>query len=225
MTPAEARFRKVEAVLNKKLEDYRHDKISTGVVFRDLSAPAYHYKNQFLSWRWTFVRDTQLDGETKRLSVSIGYCEPLDGKDKVEIAVRAEVFQPGQVSRIDRKDERSLAVEQLESDSFVTFIENGFARGQTLLAEKLTASPAINDAVQTAISHDNTIVEVTTGWEKVNEVVSMRKPLSPSVRRALNGDRRLRNWSSEDTPHNRAEEGYTDDQAKVAISFPKASQA
>jgi hypothetical protein len=89
----------------------------------------------------------------------------------------------------------------------------------------ITASLAINDAVRKAIADENAIAEMITGWEKVNEVVSMRKPLSPSLRLALNGDRRLRNWLSEETPHNRAEEGYTDDQAKVAISFPKALQA
>jgi hypothetical protein len=89
----------------------------------------------------------------------------------------------------------------------------------------ITASTAINDAVQQAIADDNAVEEITVGWEKISEVVSMRKPLSPSLRFALTGDRRLRGWSSERTPHNRAEDGYTDDQAKVAISFPKSPEA
>lgn len=135
MTPAEARFRQVELVLNQKLGCYRNDKISTGVVFRDLSASTYHYKNQFLLWSWTFVRDTPLDGETQRVSVTIDYGEPLDGIDKVDIVVRGEVFQSGQVSRIDRRGKHSLAVEQFMAAPFVTLIEDWFTRGRTLLAE------------------------------------------------------------------------------------------
>jgi hypothetical protein len=136
MSLAEARFREVEVALNKKLEAYRNSEISTGVIFRDTGSPTYHYKNQFLSWSWTFVRNTPLDGETKRISVSISYGEPLDGKDIIEVAVRAEVFQQGQVSRIDRMDARCFGVEQFKSVSFATIIEMEFDRGQTLLMQR-----------------------------------------------------------------------------------------
>jgi hypothetical protein len=136
MSAAETRFREVELILNKKLGDYRNDVASDGVVFRDLSAPTYHYKNQFLSWNWTFVRDTPRDGETKRVSISLGYWEPLDGKDKLNLTVRAEIFQQGQISRIARNEERSLAVEQIEPIPFAILLEDEFKRGRTLLEQK-----------------------------------------------------------------------------------------
>lgn len=136
MSPAEARFREVEAILDSKLDEYRKDKASADVLFQDLSARTYHYKNQFLSWSWRIIRDTPLDGETERVSVSIDYGEPRDGKDEVEIAIRAEVFQSGQISRIDRRGERNITVEQFVAAPFVTFIEDCFARGRALRAEK-----------------------------------------------------------------------------------------
>jgi hypothetical protein len=89
MSPAEARFREVEAILDSKLEEYRKDKASPGILFQDQSARTYHYKNQFLSWSWRFIRDTPLDGETARVSVSIYYGEPFNGKDEVDIAVNS----------------------------------------------------------------------------------------------------------------------------------------
>jgi hypothetical protein len=40
------------------------------------------------------------------------------------------------------------------------------------------------------------------------------------LREELSGDQRLRYWSYEGSPHNRAEEGFLDDLAKIAIAFP-----
>ena len=82
-------------------------------------------------------------------------------------------------------------------------------------------SSAIDEAVKKAIADGNAVTEVSTGWTNVQKVVHMRNPLSPGLRASLSGDSRLRAWLTEPTPHNKAEEGFTDDGAKVAIVFPK----
>ena len=88
----------------------------------------------------------------------------------------------------------------------------------------ITSSPAINDAMRKAAADDIGVDEISTGWTKVRADVRMQKPLTSSLRAALIGDPRLRYWSWERSPHNEAEEGFVDDQAKVGISFPLAAQ-
>ena len=84
----------------------------------------------------------------------------------------------------------------------------------------MTSSPAIDDAIAVAEAEGNMLVEVSTGWSKVREVAHMRDPIGPASRSKLGQDKRLRAWASERTPHNRADEGFTDDVEKVSISFP-----
>jgi hypothetical protein len=82
-------------------------------------------------------------------------------------------------------------------------------------------STVIEQAVQLAVAIGNEVVEVSEGWTKVEQVVHMKRPLVASVREALMGESRLRHWTIDPTPHNAAEEGFTDDATKVAITFPQ----
>ena len=84
----------------------------------------------------------------------------------------------------------------------------------------MTISEAIDEAVSKAASDGNGVEQVSTGWEKANEVVHMSKPLTAALRQKLDTDDRLRYWFTRPTPHNSAEEGYTDDSTKVVILFP-----
>lgn len=84
----------------------------------------------------------------------------------------------------------------------------------------MTHSDAINDAIELAQEEGNSLVEISTGWEKVREVAFMAQPLSDHLRQTLGSDLRLRFWHVSKTPHNREECGFTDDFGKVAISFP-----
>ena len=85
----------------------------------------------------------------------------------------------------------------------------------------MTQSEAIDSVIENAISDENKVLDITTGWTKVRAVIRMELPLSTRVREIFDKNNRLRSWSSEGTPHNRAEEGYTDDIDQIAISFPK----
>jgi hypothetical protein len=83
-------------------------------------------------------------------------------------------------------------------------------------------STAIEQAASVAVTDGNSVAEVSEGWTKVKQVVHMRDQLSPTVRQKLAADPRLRYWRTEPTPHNKAEEGFTSDEDKVAISFPRS---
>lgn len=85
----------------------------------------------------------------------------------------------------------------------------------------MSYSESIDKAVQEAVADGNAVADVSTGWTKVREVIMMEKPLSNRLRLLLDKNNRLRFWSTEATPHNRAEDGYTDDIDKVAIAFPR----
>jgi hypothetical protein len=84
----------------------------------------------------------------------------------------------------------------------------------------MTYSEAIDKVVEAATSEGNKILEISTGWSKVREVVHMKFPLSDTIRKSLHNNNRLRAWTTNATPHNKAEEGYTDDLEKVSIAFP-----
>ena len=84
----------------------------------------------------------------------------------------------------------------------------------------MTLSTAIDRAVQLAELDGNSVVEVSTGWTKVREVVYMRSCMSHDLRHKISEISGLREWESQRTPHNRAEKGFTDDMKKVSICFP-----
>jgi hypothetical protein len=81
-------------------------------------------------------------------------------------------------------------------------------------------SDAISKLVRCALSDGNEVSEISDGWTQVRQVVHMRKPLSKVVREQF-AELPLRYWTTESTPHNKAEEGFTDDVEKVAVTFPK----
>jgi hypothetical protein len=84
----------------------------------------------------------------------------------------------------------------------------------------MTFSPAIDALVALAVSDGNQVVEISTGWSKVREVVHMRDPVSVALETAGRTAPGLRRWQVEPTPHNKGEFGFTDDIEKVSISFP-----
>ena len=79
----------------------------------------------------------------------------------------------------------------------------------------------IDEAVEKARVFGNSVLEVSTGWSRVQRVIHMEKCLSSELRTELEQDPRLRYWKVDSTPHNRAEEGFTDDAEKESISFPR----
>lgn len=85
---------------------------------------------------------------------------------------------------------------------------------------KIILSAVINKAAQMAIASGNQVSEISEGWEKVIQVVHMSRPLTDGLRATLQAEAELRYWIEEPTPHNKAEEGFTCDRDRVAITFP-----
>jgi hypothetical protein len=81
-------------------------------------------------------------------------------------------------------------------------------------------SNEITKAVQLSIEAGNKVMEISSDWEKVRQVIHMQKPLSAELKDKIISSLKLRYWKSFGTPHNRADEGFTDDIEKASISFP-----
>lgn len=80
----------------------------------------------------------------------------------------------------------------------------------------------IEDVVGITKASGNDVIEVSEGWTKVKQVVHMKQRLSENDRNLIKTRQpTLRYWTSERTPHNAAEEGYTCDLCSVGITFPK----
>lgn len=133
MSPAEMRFRDVEALLDQKLSEARLRAVLSGVAMRDLSARHYHYKNQALSWSWQFVREKAIDGEIERISIFLTYIEPRGDSDALTVLVRSEVFRQGQISRIDRKHESSVTTDHVKAVGLEPLLKDAFEQGRKLL--------------------------------------------------------------------------------------------
>lgn len=89
------------------------------------------------------------------------------------------------------------------------------------MTKLMTHSFIINIAAEEACLNGNEIMDISEGWSKVRQVLHMRDPLDDATRIALSANEHLRHWTIDPTPHNSAEEGYTDDLEKIAISFPR----
>ena len=85
----------------------------------------------------------------------------------------------------------------------------------------MSFSTAIDAVIALAKANGNHVVEISTGWEKVRQVVHMALPMSQALHDAVAAEDELRFWTSDATPHNRATCGFIDDLEKVAIEFPK----
>ena len=84
----------------------------------------------------------------------------------------------------------------------------------------MTYSTLVDRAISLAEEAGNAVVEISTGWSKMREVVVMRDPLTNPLRCEIQKIKGLRGYRYAGTPHNRAEEGFVDDNEKVEISFP-----
>jgi hypothetical protein len=86
-----------------------------------------------------------------------------------------------------------------------------------------TSSPILR-LIERSLAEGNSVVEVSDGWQRVRQVTHMAADISDTL--WLETQRQeplLRCWSAEGTPHNAAERGFTDDEASVAIAFPRGA--
>lgn len=82
----------------------------------------------------------------------------------------------------------------------------------------------IEAIVGEAIADGNAIAEISEGWSMMKQVVYMRDPIAAALRTKLLADPNLHYCLVEPSPHNRAEECFTDGAESVSISFPHADR-
>jgi hypothetical protein len=82
-------------------------------------------------------------------------------------------------------------------------------------------SPAIASAVEVAAGAGNGLMHISEGWTRVRRVVFMANPLTTALRGAIeHAAPSLVYWSAPGSPHNPGTEGFLDEAAAVALSFP-----
>jgi hypothetical protein len=131
MSPAEARFREVEALLDAHLAALTN--ALAEVQMRDDCARTYHYKNQVLTWCYQFVRDVPADGEVERISVWLTYREPFADRDALEVLVCSEIFQQGKISRVNRRQESQWPIASVKAVGLAAIVTRSFEIGAALL--------------------------------------------------------------------------------------------
>ncbi|WIA54456.1 hypothetical protein N6H05_15455 [Sphingobium sp. WTD-1] len=83
-------------------------------------------------------------------------------------------------------------------------------------------SIAIQRIIRRAEGEGNAIMSVSSGWSRIREMTHMVADVSEDLWIALQRDEpQLRSWTSDATPHNRAERGFTDEGVSEAVSFPR----
>src|SRR5579859_6787483 len=105
MESVEAAFRQTEGVLDELLKKDEERLRSSGLDIEDHSGRTYLRKNDPLSWFHIFRKEWRVDHEKARVTVTL-YCgEPARAEDLPALTVtwRAELFQQGQESSIDKR--------------------------------------------------------------------------------------------------------------------------
>lgn len=83
-------------------------------------------------------------------------------------------------------------------------------------------SPYIEQAVTLALSAGYRVENVSAGWSKMSQVIEMSGKLTSELRQSIeNKVPNLRYWSTEGSPHNSPQEGFTCDEYLVSMFFPK----
>ena len=85
----------------------------------------------------------------------------------------------------------------------------------------LTVKSEIAKAVlERIVSSNNKISEVSVGWLNFEQVIFMENPLQESLKIELLENFELDYYESKATPHNKADNGFSSEIGKFAISFP-----
>ncbi|WP_263062898.1 hypothetical protein [Dickeya dadantii] len=86
----------------------------------------------------------------------------------------------------------------------------------------MTKSPYIDHAIDLSLAEGNLVQEISNGWSNLEQVIFFSKKMSPELRVKIKSEvPTLRYFSTDRTPHNKADEGFICDEYKVAISYPK----
>ena len=132
MNEAEKRFREAERQLDELLRRDEAVIAARGITITDRSARAYHYKNEYLSWVYSFETRRARGSEVEKVWVWVSLYEHDVGV--VRVWRRAEIFQLGQLSRWQSTTEQLLALEKAVRDGLSSIVLEAIRAGETAAA-------------------------------------------------------------------------------------------
>jgi hypothetical protein len=134
----EAEFRLVERVLDDLVAAAQEQLRASAIQLEDRSVRTYHYKNEYLFWDHCFLAEWRVEAERARVTVRLTYGEPvrLDATPpELELSWRAELFQQGHESRIDRRGGRKLTLAQVQEQGIESLVGGAIREGSCHLPQ------------------------------------------------------------------------------------------
>ena len=135
MNRVETEFRLIESRLDEMMGKAEPDFRSVNVRVQDWSDRNYHYKNDHLFWSHSFVKEWDVGVERARITVRLSYTESLnhEGPPEIELSWRAELFQQGQQSRIDKSSKSIVSLADIERQGIYSLVEVAILEGEAYL--------------------------------------------------------------------------------------------
>jgi hypothetical protein len=134
-----AAFSQATRALDAQVDGARAQLVSEGVTIEDRSNRTGFDKSGMPLFLWSlwFERRRPRGAEIASASVELSYLEPPEDSGTREIRERwvAEVFQPGQVSRIRHERERSLSFENIVAGDITSLVLQALERAELELTK------------------------------------------------------------------------------------------
>ena len=139
MNATEAEFRRVEEVLDDLVVAAKEPLRSADVQLEDRSVRTYHYKNERLFWEHCFIKEWRVEAERARVTVRLTFGEPIrsEATPELELSWRAELFQQGHESRIDKRGKLKLPLTHIEQQGIASFVTGAIHEGSGHLPQAL----------------------------------------------------------------------------------------
>ena len=133
ISDAEKRFREAERKLDELLQRDEAIIAAGGISITDESARAYHYKNDYLSWRYSFEARRARESEVERVWVVLSVHE--DDEEALRIWRRAEIFQTSKLSRWESTIEEVRPIKEAMRDGLASIVLEAIRGGWLAVAE------------------------------------------------------------------------------------------
>jgi hypothetical protein len=136
-----AAFREAAHALDIQLDRARAQLVSQGVTIEDKSNRTGFDKSgiPYFLWSLWFERRRPCGPELASVSVELSYLEPpeVGGIRDVHERWVAEIFQPGQVSRVRHEGHRSLSYQDVVSGDFASLVEKSIQAAEHELPKRV----------------------------------------------------------------------------------------
>ena len=132
-------FRDVEHRLDALLATAAPILKYAGLQVTDKSVRAYIYNNCPLTWEAEVLSEWREDVEHARITIWARYSEPLNLADPRVVAFtrRSELFQTGQVSRVDLRSEAAISLVDIERRGLDVIIDELLKEAKHVLRQAL----------------------------------------------------------------------------------------